>query len=102
AYCKPAQVNFSAQNITAANIAGYSWNFGNGLQLDTTSGAASTQYAASGFYTIRLITTDINSCKDTVVKTNYIRINGPKANFTTPDSSGCQGRIVTFIDLSTT
>jgi gliding motility-associated-like protein len=101
-YCKPAQVNFFAQNINAANIVNYSWRFGNGLQQDTTSGTSSTNYSASGFYTITLITTDINSCKDTVGRTNYIRVNGPKANFSTPDSIGCKGRTVIFNDLSAT
>jgi gliding motility-associated-like protein len=101
-YCKPALVNFSAQIINAANIANYSWRFGNGLQHDTSAGTSSTLYAASGIYTVTLVTTDINSCKDTIARTNYIRVNGPKASFSSPDSLGCKGRTVTFNDLSTT
>ena len=59
-------------------------------------------YPNSGTYTVFLVTTDINGCKDTIVKPNYIRVNGPKANFTATNVSGCRGITTTFNDLSTT
>lgn len=100
--CKIAVVNFTIININPANIANYFWDFGNGQTITGGSVNASTTYSLSGNYTILLITTDINGCRDTVIKTNYIRINGPIANFNPLNPTGCSGLTTTFDDLSTT
>ncbi|MGZ8538555.1 MAG: PKD domain-containing protein, partial [Flavisolibacter sp.] len=42
----------------------------------------------------------IYGCKDTITKVNYIRINGPTANFTANRVSGCTGSNLIFNDLS--
>ncbi|HET7896499.1 MAG TPA: PKD domain-containing protein, partial [Flavisolibacter sp.] len=49
-----------------------------------------------------LITTDIYGCKDTAFQDKYIRINGPTANFSAVNTSGCKGLDVQFSDHSTT
>ncbi len=99
--CKPAAINFTATNISLPDISLYQWDFGDGIQQNTTSANISHTYPNSGTYTVRLITVDINGCRDTIIKTNYIRINGPVANFDAPNTSGCIGLDVIFNDLST-
>lgn len=104
--CRKTTFFFSALVSNPANIAEYLWDFGDGSQWNSnvfnSGGSAYHYYPNSGFYTVTLITTDIYGCKDTVVKQNYIRVNGPVANFTATNTSGCKGLTTTFNDLSTT
>jgi gliding motility-associated-like protein len=100
--CRVSYIRFHAQNVTTSNIQNYHWDFGN---LDTTTITGvdiGSTYANTGAYTVTLITTDVNGCKDTITKPNYIRINGPVVDFSATNVSGCKGLTTTFNDLSTT
>lgn len=103
--CRRNTFYFLADVANLSNIVRYQWDFGDGTFWDSDiSGAGDAPhnyYANSGYYTVRLITTDIYGCKDTVLKPNYIRINGPIANFNGTNLSGCKGLTSTFTDLST-
>jgi gliding motility-associated-like protein len=98
--CRPARVGFSAKNVTAANIASYSWDLGLGTVTTTSTPSTSTTYINSGYYNITLVTTDIHGCQNKVTKTNYVHITGPVANFSAINRSGCKGLAVSFKDLS--
>ncbi len=100
--CRTGNVNFTATNINIANISSYTWNFGDGFSDTVTTNTILHSYTLSGTYTVRLITTDLNGCTDTVTRMNYITIIGPTANFNAINSSGCAGLTTTFNDLSTT
>ncbi len=100
--CKTATLNFTATNVNVANLTNYAWTFGDGGIASTGLTTVSHTYTVSGTYTVRLITTDINGCRDTMIKTNYIRINGPLAGFSATNTGGCAGLTTTFNDLSTT
>jgi gliding motility-associated-like protein len=99
--CKNAFITFQVSNITLPNIVSYWWNFGDGNTQSTPVSVIGHTYITSGTYTVTLATTDINGCTDTVRRTNYIRINGPVANFTATNTSGCTGLTTTFNNLST-
>lgn len=99
--CKPALINFTATNISIPDIASYYWDFGDGQQQSVTGVTISHTYTASGNYSVMLVTTDINGCRDTVARTNYIRVNGPIAVFTANNVAGCIGLTTIFNDLST-
>ncbi len=101
AACKPAFISFLVSNISLPDIAVYQWDFGDGSQQNTPAASIGHTYLTSGAYSVRLITTDINGCRDTILKTNYIRVNGPVANFSATNTSGCVGLTTTFNDLST-
>jgi gliding motility-associated-like protein len=100
--CKGSVVNFAPLNVNTALTASLLWDFGNGVQATTGAFSVNYIYIASGTYSPMMVTTDINGCKDTVIKTNYVRVNGPVANFDTTNGSGCVGLITTFNDLSAT
>ncbi|MBL7739607.1 MAG: PKD domain-containing protein, partial [Chitinophagaceae bacterium] len=85
-----------------ANIVSVLWDFGNGAQVVTGTGPYSDYYPASGTYTVTMISTDLNGCRDSITKTNFIRVNGPIANFSGINLAGCTGLTATFTDLSTT
>lgn len=99
--CRVATIPFHATGINTANIVNYFWNFGDGGTINVNVPDVSHIYINSGTYTVTLTTTDINGCTDTRTITNYIRINGPVANFTASNVAGCAGLTTTFNNLST-
>lgn len=100
--CRNTNIIFTVTNINTANIASYYWDFGDGNNATVTIPSVLHIYANSGNYTVTLTTTDINGCNDSRTITNYIRINGPVADFSAANTSGCSGLTTTFNDLSTT
>lgn len=96
--CKTALINFTPQSSNPANILTYSWNFFNG---DTSAlQNPQTTYTASGNYAVQLVTTDIYGCRDTALQSQYVRINGPTANFTAANNNGCKGLTASFVDAT--
>ena len=96
--CKNNTVTFNASNITPSLFSSYRWNFG-----DNTFGSnisVTKRYTSSGIYTVSLITTNSQTCKDTVIKPLYIKVNGPTANFGTSTVSTCSSRRINFTDSS--
>ncbi len=57
-------------------------------------------YPLSGLYDVSLITTDVNGCRDTILKPDYIRVNGPTSRFGVITTGFCSINAVTFIDSS--
>ncbi|MBS1575174.1 MAG: PKD domain-containing protein, partial [Bacteroidetes bacterium] len=100
--CKGSPISFSGLIGNPSNITTYSWSFGDGMIISSNSPSINHTYTNSGVYNIRLITTDINGCTDTLTRNNFLRINGPKANFSATNATGCKGINVAFNDLSTT
>lgn len=100
--CKQADIHFTATSANAANIVTYAWTFGDGGIQSNPYPTAMHTYTNAGNYTITLITTDLNGCRDSATKTNYIRINGPLAGFDATNVNGCSGLTTVFNDLSAT
>ena len=101
--CRIANINFQVNNINPANLLAYTWTFDGSGHSDTTINTSFLHtYNTSGLYSVTLITLDQNRCRDTVIKNNYIRINGPVADFTANNVAGCKGLVTTFTDHSTT
>lgn len=96
--CKKNSVTFNATNITPSLFSSYRWNFG-----DNTFGSnisSTKQYLNAGIYTISLITTNTQNCKDTVIKPLYIKVNGPTVAFGSSTTSTCSSRRINFTDSS--
>lgn len=69
----PLNVTF---NNSANNAVSYEWNFGD-------SAASALQnpqhtYLSAGSYTVTLTATNVNGCRDTIVKENFVKIIPPK------------------------
>ena len=99
--CRGTSIIITPLNFNPGLTASLFWDLGNGATSNY-KGAIAYTYANSGTYTISLVATDINGCTDTMIKNNYIRVNGPKANYTATNLAGCTGLVTTFTDLSTT
>ena len=97
--CAPQLIHFTDQSSGPYASAAWLWNFGDGAT--STQANPSHTYTSNGVYTVSLIVWDVNGCSDTLVRTNYINLNPPTANFTLDDGAGCTGHSVQFTDLST-
>ena len=98
--CKRTTVTFNAIGSNPANIALYQWAFGDGASA--TGLSTSHAYTTAGFYDVSLIAVNYNGCRDTLVKHQYIRVNGPTAGFTVSASASCLLTTITFTDTSAT
>jgi gliding motility-associated-like protein len=98
--CKvPDSVEFTAFVSKGVPPYSYSWNFG----IAGTSTAASPKigYALEGSFDVELIVTDLNGCKDTLRRSNYITVQKPRSNFKVPASICAGTELVRFDNRST-
>ncbi len=98
-FCRNTDVTFTADNFNASNIASFTWLFGDGNSLQTTSPQIVYSYTASGNYTAGLISTDIHGCSDTIYYTIPVNVYGPTAGFSNPEGT-CINRTIPFTDTS--
>ncbi|MEO1384426.1 MAG: PKD domain-containing protein, partial [Bacteroidota bacterium] len=97
--CPPHTVGFTNTSTGPASIASYVWDFG-------VSGSSSTlpsptfTYNDTGSYHVSLMVEDVNGCRDTLVRTDYIQVREPQADFTTSSTQLCEGERVIFMDAS--
>ncbi|OQP49411.1 PKD domain-containing protein [Niastella populi] len=99
--CAREKLTFTANNYKPANIIGMVWHFGDGV-VSNMPGTITHSYKRSGNYRISLVYTDVNGCIDSVVKQQYIRVNGPAAAFEAMNEKICIDKTATFKDLSET
>ena len=71
----PLTVNFVPVNSA---FSAYQWNFGDGTT--STQPNPTHTFTSNGSYTVTLITTNSDGCKDTLVKTNAVVITPPTIN----------------------
>ncbi|RYE16577.1 MAG: PKD domain-containing protein, partial [Sphingobacteriales bacterium] len=92
----PTTVVFTNTTIGAVS---YLWDFGNG---NTSTAANPTQtYVSGGSYTVRLIATNANGCKDTITKPGFVNIGPLVASFSKSSTSTCVGSSVFFTNTTT-
>ncbi len=95
--CIGRPVNFL--NSSAGVNLTYNWDFGN--TLSSTAANPGTTYPADGDYPVQLVVTDVNGCRDTLLRNNYIKIRTAVASFNVSDSnSSCAPFEVTFTNTA--
>ncbi len=99
--CAREKLTFTADNYNPANISRMVWHFGDGVVSDI-PGTVTHSYKRSGNYRVSLVYTDVNGCIDSLVKQQYIRVNGPAAAFEAMNEKICIDKTATFKDLSET
>lgn len=101
--CKGYRPTFTASVADPGLIKKYIWNFGDGTTVD---GGNSTTvrhaYTRPGSYNVTLTAVDTFNCETVITKNAFIRVNGPKAGFTSTTNTGCRGMNATFTDTSVT
>lgn len=92
----PATVRFVNQELLYNN---YTWDFG-----DSTFSSVSNPvhvYTDTGRYTVKLIIRNNNGCTDSIIRTDFIRIQKPFVAFDNLPDSGCTGMSKQFSVQST-
>jgi gliding motility-associated-like protein len=87
----PATINFTCEAV-AGSI--YSWTFGDSTKSSVAN--PSHEYTDTGVYTVKLIVKNVVGCKDSVMKTDYIRIQKPFVLLNNLPDSGCVPFIKSF------
>lgn len=98
--CRNTSATFNAVTHYPGGIVNFQWDFGDGATA--TGSTVAHTYVQAGNFSVRLIITDAAGCKDTLVRNNYIRVNGPVANFTSSVPGSCLNTAITFTDQTTT
>lgn len=98
--CNQELIFFTDSSISNGNPLSYNWSFGDG---GTATIANPTHaYAQNGLYTVKLKITDNLGCTDSVIKVNYIQINGVKSAFLASDTlASCPPLVVNLTNTST-
>ncbi|MFK7921710.1 MAG: PKD domain-containing protein [Bacteroidia bacterium] len=94
--CAPLLTQFLDQTLTAVN---WQWDFGDNTPPSFDEDPQHL-YANDGFYDVKLKVADANGCEDSVIKTDYVRLQHPVADFAWSDSVICPLEVVDFTDLS--
>ncbi|MBS1564440.1 MAG: PKD domain-containing protein, partial [Bacteroidetes bacterium] len=97
--CRNSLTTFSPQGMNLQNISYWHWNTGNGLGIYINNPLTIT-YTKSGIYDVMLAIRDLNGCTDTLVRPQYIRVDGPTAAFTVSAGGVCTLSPVVFTDAS--
>jgi len=94
--CVAQPLNFTNLSTPSSSVAGFSWNFGDGIGTSSNANPTYT-YGASNTYTVTYIVTLSNGCKDSVRKPVTV-YNTPLTDFTFTNI--CIGQEALFIDAS--
>ncbi|MCE9540056.1 MAG: gliding motility-associated C-terminal domain-containing protein [Bacteroidetes bacterium] len=86
-----------SSTVSSGSNVSFLWNFGDSSPVDTAQNPIYT-YANAGSYSVSLVTTTNNGCKDTATKITVVHPN-PNTQFST--ANVCDGTPVGFNDLST-
>lgn len=99
--CKGKEIIFTA-TLPSSGVSRFIWSFGDGTITNTRENNVTHIYELPGIYTVKLITINLVNCRDTVIKTNYIVVNGLKAKFANAVNAACINSSVLFNDSSYT
>lgn len=102
--CKGSTVSFTT-GLSLNDIKTFNWDFGDGsASVNSTAGTTNKTYTYKklGSFDVRLITTDVNNCIDTLIKPLYIRVDGANAKFGLSNPGSCLNTSVAFSDSSVT
>lgn len=96
--CQSIATEFADLSTTGGgSITNWAWDYENNNSTDNVSNAPNYVYPASGTYTVSLIVTDNNACKDTIALP--IEVWGHSIPDFTPGAV-CYGTVTTFTNLT--
>ncbi|MBC7904103.1 MAG: PKD domain-containing protein, partial [Gemmatimonadaceae bacterium] len=90
-------------NVSAVDgVASYFWDFGDGGATSTLPNPSHT-YASTGNYTLKLVITTTDGCKDSVIINNAVKVGTPAVvDFSSAPTTACASASIQFTDLSST
>lgn len=83
---------------TSSGAVSYLWDFGDG---GTSTAASPTHtYTTSGSFTVKLIATNSNGCRDTIIKPAFANVGTLAVGFTASTLSTCTNKAITFTNTT--
>lgn len=99
--CAPLTTTFSDLTIASNPITNWNWSFFGGNPSVSTVQNPTVNYTNTGNYTVRLIVTDTQGCKDTLIKTSIVKVGSlPNVNFAATPTTACATTPIIFTNLS--
>jgi gliding motility-associated-like protein len=97
--CNQELIYFSDSSISNGTGLTYNWSFGDGSSASSAN--PTHAYLQNGLYTVKLKITDNLGCTDSIIKTNFIQINGVKSSFIASDTlASCPPLVVNLTNTS--
>ncbi|WP_339864214.1 MBG domain-containing protein [uncultured Algoriphagus sp.] len=87
--CGPLTVAFTDNTYSGSPIVSYLWNFGDGTS--SRSANPSHTYTQVGSYTVSLQVSVLDGCSNTLIKSELVRVGGPKISIAKTDVSCNEG-----------
>jgi PKD repeat protein len=95
ASCAPSYVRFTDQSTNASE---WRWDFGDGSYSANSN--PNHIYNLPGLYTVKLVVTNAQGCKDSIIKKDYVKVLGTITDFSASATQGCPPFSATFTDKS--
>lgn len=87
---------YDSSTVASGSISAWEWDFGDGTPSDNNQNPSHT-FTNDTTYSVSLIATSVDGCKDTIVK-NVVIHPLPSVEYST--ANVCDGNVVSFTDLS--
>ncbi len=99
--CVPYTVNFQDQSTSGSPIISWEWDFGTVPASTSNLQNPTFTYTNTGNFTVILIITNADGCKDTLIRTNYVKVGTPPVvNFSATPTDTCGTYPITFTSTS--
>ncbi len=100
--CKGSSITLNAVNSDPLHVSSYAWSItrNNASYGNPTGQSVKFTFNDAGQYNIRLVVTDINGCKEELLKPLFIQVYGPTADFKPDNPAVCPGATISFTDQS--
>ncbi len=97
--CGPLDTTFTdTSTFNNSTASSWFWDFGDGGT--STAQNPNYTYDQPGVYTVNMTVTDANGCVDTLSRTSFVQVIGPKVSFTSNPTSGQVPLGVDFTDTT--
>lgn len=102
AICRGDTAYFTGTQSGPITALDYRWIFGSQVVGTLNVPSVARQYPTSGVYTVKMVVLDSRNCRDTITRTDYIRVAWPLVNFTASPTVACfPGTTVQITDNTT-
>ncbi|MEZ4827407.1 MAG: PKD domain-containing protein [Bacteroidia bacterium] len=96
--CVPMAMSFVNQSSGTGVISLWNWDLGDGTTASTQH--VSHTYTQPDYYTVKLTVQDVDGCRDSVVRNNFIFATQPVPAFTVNPEVNCPGTSSVFVSQS--
>ena len=95
--CPPLNTQFT--DSTVGNVVAWNWTFGDGFGFSFLQNPGNV-YLQPGSFTVTLVATHEDGCRDTLVRPNYVFVAGPNGTFSIEPDNVCLGDTISITAIT--